>query len=239
MACRSRWASHHPSLSSVLCPFRFFTRSGLASCTLTASSNTLNTGFQYDPVLSITTSVTPSCFSQARNRSSSATVAPYLRRSTRGSPVNGPTSTDTARNLFPTSMPAHRSTAAGIIVVSFRAGEPRTSRSISSSAAQLLHSGVLHVHSASFVCGSYRAPLPNPAAFSGRSSRLSPVPFSSPGVACTPGHGCFVSYPDYKDFALGARTLSGLVAQTQVLLAFGARTGEPPELRMALAVTPN
>src|SRR5437879_7049517 len=118
MACRSRWASHHPSWSSVLCPFRFFTCSGLASCTLTASSNTLNTGFQYDPVLSITTSVTPSCFSQARNRSSSATVAPYLRRSARGSPVNGPTSTHTARNLFPTSMPAHRSTAAGIIVVS-------------------------------------------------------------------------------------------------------------------------
>src|SRR5258708_6675565 len=49
----------------------------------------------------------------------------------------------------------------------------------------------------------------------------------------------FVSYPDYKDFALGARTLSGLVAQTQVLLAFGARTGEPPEVRMGLAVTPN
>jgi len=25
----NRWASHHPSLSSVLCPFRFFTSCGL------------------------------------------------------------------------------------------------------------------------------------------------------------------------------------------------------------------
>ena len=49
----------------------------------------------------------------------------------------------------------------------------------------------------------------------------------------------FVSYPDYQDFARGARTVSGLVAQSQVLLAFAGRTGQPPKVRMGLAVTAN
>src|SRR5262245_8486999 len=51
-------------------------------------------------------------------------------------------------------------------------------------------------------------------------------------------HG-FVSFPDYEDFARQARTVSGLIAQTQVLLAVGGRGDEPAEVRMGLAVTAN
>ena len=57
MACRSRCASHHPSLLSVLCPLRFFTSCGFARYTFTASSKTLNTGFQYEPVLSMESTI--------------------------------------------------------------------------------------------------------------------------------------------------------------------------------------
>jgi putative ABC transport system permease protein len=47
----------------------------------------------------------------------------------------------------------------------------------------------------------------------------------------------FVSYPDYEDFARSARTLSGIVAQTQLLVAVGGRSGEAPQVRLGLAVT--
>ena len=117
MACRSRCASHHPSLLSVLCPLRFFTSCGFARYTFTPSSKTLNTGFQHEPVLSITTWVTPCCFSQSRNPSSSARIVPNFRISTRGSPSNGPTMTHTAKNFLPTSIPAQRSMDAEIISV--------------------------------------------------------------------------------------------------------------------------
>jgi hypothetical protein len=49
----------------------------------------------------------------------------------------------------------------------------------------------------------------------------------------------YVSYPDYEDFTRGARTLSGAIAQSQVLLAVGGRMAEVPAVRMGLAVTPN
>src|SRR5216684_6284 len=58
---------------------------------------------------------------------------------------------------------------------------------IRSSSAQLLHSGVLHVHLASFVFGTNCAPLPTTAAFSSPAMDCTPPPFSSPGVAKT-GH---------------------------------------------------
>src|SRR5258708_35642919 len=115
MACRNRCASHHPSLSSVLCPLRTFTSCGLATYTFTASSSTLKTGFQYDPVLSITTCVTSSCFSQSRSRFSSPIIVPNRRVCFRASPCSGPVMQQTATNSFPTSMPAHRSTAAQIM----------------------------------------------------------------------------------------------------------------------------
>jgi predicted permease len=49
----------------------------------------------------------------------------------------------------------------------------------------------------------------------------------------------YVSYPDYEDLARNSRTLAGMVAQSQVLLAVGTATGESPQVRMGLAVTPN
>src|SRR5215471_676235 len=159
MACRSKCASHQPSLLSVLCPLRFFTSCGFARYTFTASSNALNTGFQYEPVLSITTWVTPCCFSQSRNASSCDRIVPNCRISTWGSPCNGPTMTHTAKNFLPTSIPAHRSIAAEIISVRLsRPGERLTSLGISSSSARLRHSGVLHVSLASFLFGTGRPP---------------------------------------------------------------------------------
>ena len=49
----------------------------------------------------------------------------------------------------------------------------------------------------------------------------------------------YVSYPDYQDFSRNARTVSGMIAQSQVLLAVGAGGRESPQVRMGLAVTPN
>src|SRR5579859_533245 len=175
MACLNKCASHHPSLSSVLCPLRTFTSCGLATYTFTVSSKTLKTGFQYDPVLSITTCVTSSCFSQSRSRSSSAITVPNRRVCFRASPCNGPVITQTAKNSFPTSMPAHRSTAAQIMSALLCGLEnSRRLPGIRSSTAQLLHSGVLHVYLASFVFGTNCAPLPTSAAL------------SSPAMDCTP-----------------------------------------------------
>ena len=45
-----------------------------------------------------------------------------------------------------------------------------------------------------------------------------------------------VSYPDFEDFRRESRTVAGVVAQSQVLLAAG---DAPAEVRMALAVTPD
>ena len=45
-----------------------------------------------------------------------------------------------------------------------------------------------------------------------------------------------VSYPDFEDFRRESRTLAGMVAQSQVLLAAG---DAPAEVRLALAVTPD
>jgi hypothetical protein len=49
----------------------------------------------------------------------------------------------------------------------------------------------------------------------------------------------YVSYPDYQDLSRNSRTLAGMVAQSQVLLALGAGVRESPQVRMGLAVTPN
>ena len=50
----------------------------------------------------------------------------------------------------------------------------------------------------------------------------------------------FVSYPDYRDFALRARTVSGVAAQSQVLLAIGAPGArERSEMQLGLAVSAN
>src|SRR5712691_540255 len=49
----------------------------------------------------------------------------------------------------------------------------------------------------------------------------------------------YVSYPDYQDFSRNSRTLAGMVAQSQVLLAVGSGVRESPQVRMGLADTPN
>lgn len=72
-----------------------------------------------------------------------------------------------------------------------------------------------------------------------------PLPVARPGemarvYSASPLHSQgYVSYPDYQDFARGARMLTGIIAQAQILAAFGSRAGEPPEMHMGLAVTPN
>jgi putative ABC transport system permease protein len=48
----------------------------------------------------------------------------------------------------------------------------------------------------------------------------------------------FVSYPDFDDFRRAARSVSGLIAQSQVLVALGD-AGAPARVRMGLAVTPD
>ena len=83
-----------------------------------------------------------------------------------------------------------------------------------------------------------------------------PLPVARPDeivrvYSASPLHSLgFVSYFDYRDFAR-ARTLRGIIAQTQVLLAVGARTGQAAgqsaeqaseqatETRMGLAVSSN
>jgi len=49
----------------------------------------------------------------------------------------------------------------------------------------------------------------------------------------------YVSYPDYQDLSRGSRTVAGLVAQSQVLLAVTSGGRESAQVRMGLAVTPN
>src|SRR5215467_7568831 len=101
---------------SVLCPRRFFICCGLANVVFTPpSSSTLNTGFQYGPVLSITTCQQSSCFSHSRNCSSSALQLPKRRIFISGSACAGPTSAHTSKNFLCTSIPAQRSCTAEII----------------------------------------------------------------------------------------------------------------------------
>jgi len=120
---------------------------------------------------------------------------PNLRRSTRASPFSGPVRIQTDNHLFPTSIPAQRSTAAQIIVISFSysAGEQLTSIEISSSTARLLHSGIPHVNPTNFVYGTNGAPLLSPVLFScclqtTPFAHARPAPFSSPGGGRSPGH---------------------------------------------------
>lgn len=49
----------------------------------------------------------------------------------------------------------------------------------------------------------------------------------------------FVSYPDFEDFRSGSRTLAGVIAQSQVLVAVGGQAGAPAQVRMGMAVTPD
>src|SRR5438132_2012104 len=108
--CRSKLASHRLSFGSVFFPRSAFTCSGFAKMIFKLPSKMLNTGFQYEPVLSITASVHPLSSSHVRNRSNSFTLVPNRRTSPTGFWFASPIKTQTAKNLFPTSIPAHFST---------------------------------------------------------------------------------------------------------------------------------
>src|SRR6059036_3723380 len=108
--CRSKLASHRLSFGSVFLPRSAFTCSGLAKMILRLPSKMLNTGFQYEPVLSMTASVHPLSSSHVRSRSNSFTLVPNRRTSPTGFWFASPIRMQTAKNFFPTSIPAHFST---------------------------------------------------------------------------------------------------------------------------------
>ena len=74
----------------------------------------------------ITTCVTTLPFQPVTQSSNSETTVPKRLFCVCTSPSRGPVIIQTARNVFPTSIPAHRSTAAQITLFSFRAGEQPT-----------------------------------------------------------------------------------------------------------------
>src|SRR6266404_6143886 len=71
-----------------------------------------------------------------------------------------------------------------------------------------------------------------------------PLPVARPAeivriFTASPGQPLgFVSYPDFEDFR-AARTLAGVVAQSQVLVAVGGQGAAPAQVRIGLAVTPD
>jgi hypothetical protein len=104
-------------------------------------------------------------------------VVPTRRLCTLASPSKGPVITQTARKVFPTSIPAHRSTAAQIISA-FLSGT-RTADIFTHIFfhGSIAHSGMQHVSLASFVLGwncsithpgRLLLPEPNLAHFHGR-----------------------------------------------------------------------
>ena len=75
----SSWHSHCASLTSVLRPGTALTWRALTSSSSKSSSRIAQTGFQYTPVASIATCVTPSAFSQSRSANRPCTVVCELR----------------------------------------------------------------------------------------------------------------------------------------------------------------
>ena len=122
--CRNKLAIHRLSFGSVFFPLSALTCTGFAKMIFRLPSKMLNTGFQYEPVLSITASVHPVCCSHARSRSNSFTFVPNRRTSTDGFWLASPIITHTAKNFLPTSIPAQLSTFTSSMAFSFtkRAG---------------------------------------------------------------------------------------------------------------------
>ena len=78
------------------------------------SSSTYHTGFQYDPVASITTSVTPSAANQSAIASKSAVNVENVRVCLSRPPPSAGVRTHAVTSALPTSTPAHRSTTMSI-----------------------------------------------------------------------------------------------------------------------------
>jgi hypothetical protein len=79
--CASRSAIHVASLTSVLRPGTFLMCIAFASTSSKLPSSTCHTGFQYTPVASMATWVTPCSVSHSDNAMSSFVVAPNVRTS--------------------------------------------------------------------------------------------------------------------------------------------------------------
>src|SRR4051812_28482752 len=111
--CSSSSANHSASSTSLLRPGTIFTCWALTSFSSAnaRSSSTYQTGFQYDPVASITTCVTPSATNHSVIASSDAVkdenVRVCLRRPR---PLAAGARTHATTSFLPISIPAHRST---------------------------------------------------------------------------------------------------------------------------------
>jgi len=110
--CSSSSASQAASATSLLRPGKIFTCLAFTSSSSKPrrASRTYQTGFQYWPVASITTWVTPSAPSQAAISSNAPVNVENVRISWRRRPAPPGVRTATTTSSLPTSNPAHRST---------------------------------------------------------------------------------------------------------------------------------
>src|SRR5215208_6239559 len=113
--CCIRSSSHSLSRTSVLRPGTALTWAALASTTSTCGSSRLNTGFQYTPVDSIATWLTPCSTSHAPSRSRSGVIVPYVRVCWCRCPRSSTQPTVTTAVRLCTSMPAHRGDSTSIV----------------------------------------------------------------------------------------------------------------------------
>src|SRR6266540_2539358 len=118
--CSNSSASQAASPTSVLRPGRILTWWALTSSSSSPrSSSTYQTGFQYCPVASITTWVTPSAASQSASASRPAVNVAKVRTSWRRPRLWGAgTRTQATTSSLPTSSPLQRSTTSSTATTS-------------------------------------------------------------------------------------------------------------------------
>src|SRR6266536_5159 len=133
-------------------------------------SKMLNTGFQYEPVLSITASVQPLSSSHARNRSNSFTLVPNRRTSPTGFWFATPITTQTAKNFFPTSIPAHFSTLTSSMAPPFEE-RPTPKFSLCLTGLKAPIGGSFYVGQATFLTGWFPPLFKRPFLFVQRFSK--------------------------------------------------------------------
>src|SRR4029450_10729554 len=108
-ACSSNCAIQAQSSTSVLRPGTCLTWAALTSRQVKVSSSTYHTGFQYTPVLSMATWVTPWVFSHSRRATSSAAIVPKVRTCCSRVPLAPAPPTHAATVFLCTSSPQPRS----------------------------------------------------------------------------------------------------------------------------------
>jgi hypothetical protein len=121
--CSNSSASQAASATSVLRPGRILTWRALTrSNWKPASSRTYQTGFQYWPVASITTWVTPSAASHPASASSPEVKVGKVRTSWRRPPWPSGTRTQATTSSLATSRPAQPGTSSSTVDTSSRIG---------------------------------------------------------------------------------------------------------------------